>query len=544
MKNEPALTESGSPGSITIPLPRRRPSTAARTSASGARPPTGTSSARASSRVAQRAGQRRTPRSRNATASTVQRSRYLKTLRAVVEAALGGGHRLDARRSRGRRRAPTRRSPRRPARRRRRSGSASRRSSRGCRTGTRSPAGPRATQCATTSSHGSPAWTTSCVAVALDPARAHQQRPCPGTPSSAITTFDPPASTSAGAGAHRGDQFVLGVRLDQPLRGAAQAKRRERREPHAPPHLSKRARRCGTRRPARGGHRRREAGPRPAGRARPRPHRHRQHRRRPRDLRRVRQPGPGSRHVLARRRDRRARLGPRRTTRSRRWTSCARSARTSGSTSATATSRSACTARAARRRRAADARRSTTCGARSACPRGCSSRATTRCARTITAGRPLARVPGVHDPRPRAGADRGRRVPRRAAEPAPEAVAALRDARHDHHRPVEPGALDRPDPERAAATSCTPPRRPSSPSRRSSAAQVLKGPTADCLRWAGPDARLRRDRRPLRGPDRRARRRPARRARPDAGDRRRAQRPRVARRRVAREVLEFAAALA
>ena len=49
VKNEPALTESGSPGSTTMPLPRRRESTAARTSASGARPPTGTSSARASS---------------------------------------------------------------------------------------------------------------------------------------------------------------------------------------------------------------------------------------------------------------------------------------------------------------------------------------------------------------------------------------------------------------------------------------------------------------------------------------------------------------
>ena len=35
VKNEPALTESGSPGSITMPLPRRRPSTASRTSASG-----------------------------------------------------------------------------------------------------------------------------------------------------------------------------------------------------------------------------------------------------------------------------------------------------------------------------------------------------------------------------------------------------------------------------------------------------------------------------------------------------------------------------
>ena len=49
VKNEPALTESGSAGSITMPLRRRRASTASRTSPSGALPPIGTSSARASS---------------------------------------------------------------------------------------------------------------------------------------------------------------------------------------------------------------------------------------------------------------------------------------------------------------------------------------------------------------------------------------------------------------------------------------------------------------------------------------------------------------
>ena len=37
--------------------------------------------------------------------------------------------------------------------------------------------------------------------------------------------------------AHRGDQLVLGVGLDDALRGAAQAQRREGGEPHAPPHL-------------------------------------------------------------------------------------------------------------------------------------------------------------------------------------------------------------------------------------------------------------------------------------------------------------------
>ena len=49
VKNEPAETESGSPGSSTMPLPRRRPSTASRTSASGAPSPGRTPSVRASS---------------------------------------------------------------------------------------------------------------------------------------------------------------------------------------------------------------------------------------------------------------------------------------------------------------------------------------------------------------------------------------------------------------------------------------------------------------------------------------------------------------
>ena len=49
VKNEPALTESGSSGSMTMPLPRRSASTASRTSASGARSPSATPSRRASS---------------------------------------------------------------------------------------------------------------------------------------------------------------------------------------------------------------------------------------------------------------------------------------------------------------------------------------------------------------------------------------------------------------------------------------------------------------------------------------------------------------
>src|SRR5262249_1783771 len=49
VKNDPALKVSGSAGSSTMPLPRRSPSTAARTSVSGARAPTCTASRLASS---------------------------------------------------------------------------------------------------------------------------------------------------------------------------------------------------------------------------------------------------------------------------------------------------------------------------------------------------------------------------------------------------------------------------------------------------------------------------------------------------------------
>ena len=48
VKNEPALTESGSAASTTMPLPRRSASTASRTSASGARSPTARPSSAAS----------------------------------------------------------------------------------------------------------------------------------------------------------------------------------------------------------------------------------------------------------------------------------------------------------------------------------------------------------------------------------------------------------------------------------------------------------------------------------------------------------------
>jgi len=50
VKNEPALRVSGSAGSSTMPLPHRSASTAARTSPSGACPPSATPSRCASSR--------------------------------------------------------------------------------------------------------------------------------------------------------------------------------------------------------------------------------------------------------------------------------------------------------------------------------------------------------------------------------------------------------------------------------------------------------------------------------------------------------------
>ena len=57
--------------------------------------------------------------------------------------------------------------------------------------------------------------------------------------------------------------------------------------------------------------------------------------------------------------------------------------------------------------------------------------------------------------RARAGPDRGRRVPRRAGRARPRGGRGAARRARDHHRPVEPGALDRPDPGRAAATSCS-----------------------------------------------------------------------------------------
>ena len=87
-------------------------------------------------------------------------------------------------------------------------------------------------------------------------------------------------------------------------------------------------------------------------------------------------------------------------------------------------------------------------------------------------GRPLARVPGLHDPV--AGRDRGRRVPRRARRARARGPRRAARRAGDHRRPVEPGDLDRPDPGRARARRSGRPTPPSSPSRRSSTARCSR----------------------------------------------------------------------
>ena len=132
-------------------------------------------------------------------------------------------------------------------------------------------------------------------------------------------------------------------------------------------------------------------------------------------------------------------------------------------------------------------RRSTSCGARSACAPRVLAAPTTRCARACGRRR-LARLPGVHDPRARRRAGRGRRVPRRRRpRPAPEALDAIarrpRDRRSARRTRCSRSARSSPCP--AARRAARAPPRRSSRSRRSSAAQVLKGPTAAFLDWAG-----------------------------------------------------------
>ena len=60
------------------------------------------------------------------------------------------------------------------------------------------PDRPPATQSATNGSHGSPAATSSAEPSRATP-RVAMRTTVPGKPSSATTTFEPPASTSSGA---------------------------------------------------------------------------------------------------------------------------------------------------------------------------------------------------------------------------------------------------------------------------------------------------------------------------------------------------------
>ena len=222
VKNEPALTESGSAGSITMPLPRRSPSTAA--AHLGQR-------RAAADRHVERAGELGVAqRAGEAGLAEPEGDRQHGPAVAVLEdAARGSRSRTrrrtsrSPRRSRGRRRAPRRPSRRRPARRRRRSGSASRRSSRGCRTGTRSPAGPRPRSAPRPRPTARPPATTSRSSSCSIP----RVRTSSDRAGHALVGDHDVRSTGQyeiGAVAHRGDQLVLAVGLDQPARRPAQAR--------------------------------------------------------------------------------------------------------------------------------------------------------------------------------------------------------------------------------------------------------------------------------------------------------------------------------
>src|SRR3954447_5404089 len=202
VKKDPALTESGSAGSITMPFPRRSASTAERTSPSGARSPSSTPSARASS--AYRIGAERPERSSaNVTARTTQRpGTRLNTLERYVnpQAAASSSSTAPVERSSARTDtivsatswpyAPTfwiGVAPTEP-------GMPDRYST---------PARSSATQRATSGSHGSPACTSSRTRPsgmsAVPMPRVAIRRTVPGKPASATTTLLPPASTRRGS---------------------------------------------------------------------------------------------------------------------------------------------------------------------------------------------------------------------------------------------------------------------------------------------------------------------------------------------------------
>ena len=216
------------------------------------------------------------------------------------------------------------------------------------------------------------------------------------------------------------------------------------------------------RRSAVGRHGRRQARPRVARRVR-RPRGGRQHRRRRRGLWRARLARPGPGHLLARGRDRRARLRAARRHLAR--DGRADRGRPPGLVPARrprpgdvpdpdgAAARRPAAHRGARRRRrgagrggagAADGRRA---------------RGDARAPR-----RPVAAVPGVHDRRARRPAGRGRGARRARARPADRRRSrGARRGRSDRDRPLEPGDLDRADPGAARdARKPSPERRPRS----------------------------------------------------------------------------------
>ena len=206
---------------------------------------------------------------------------------------------------------------------------------------------------------------------------------------------------------------------------------------------------------------------------------------------RLARPRPG--HVLARRPDRRARLGARRRHLPRDGRAARARASRCGSTSAIATSRSGSSARGALRAGA----RLTEAHAAHRAPRwGCAARVLPMSdqpvrTRVLAHGRwwPFQEfmING-----PGAGAGRRRRAsaapaPRR---PTPEVLEAIAQRARDRDRPVEPGDLDRPDPRAAgpARGARAQRRRRSSPSARSSrGAGASRGrPRRSCSGPASP----------------------------------------------------------
>ena len=103
--------------------------------------------------------------------------------------------------------------------------------------------------------------------------------------------------------------------------------------------------------------------------------------------------------------------------------------------------------------------------------------------------RALGALPGVHDPRARRGPGRRRRAPGRrgVARARRPSSTRSRGARADRHRPVEPGHLDRARSSRcpASARRCARRAAPVVAVSPIVDGEVLKGPTAAFMAWAG-----------------------------------------------------------